>query len=295
MKRTTILTANIALSAAAFAAVGCATAVRDFEDQDQDGSTTSSTTSVSSASGSGGAGGSGGSGGAGGAGGGATACDPGLVEPCYSGPSGTQNVGVCIAGTSACDATGVFGPCEGEITPAPEACNGVDDDCNGAVDDGVNCFCAVGGVALNFEDALGMVGDADQVPAPGSAKVSGVTFTSVNGEPVYNIGKDFGDNPFSSDWFMIWTFGTGGTIEFPAPITSLKMEVGADNAVAETGTFDIIVADTVLLTVTLSKMSTVPVDLKFPPATQVRVVFKSGSVSLFGFDNLHYVCDEPAS
>src|SRR5262245_8843278 len=68
--------------------------------------------------GSGGAGGSstssaGGSA-SGGNGTGGSACVPGHVEPCYSGPAGTEDVGTCKAGLHTCNDTG-FGPCRGEV------------------------------------------------------------------------------------------------------------------------------------------------------------------------------------
>jgi hypothetical protein len=57
------------------------------------------------AQGAGGAGaqGAGGAGaqGAGGSGGGLV-CTPGTAQPCYTGPSGTQGVGLCQAGTQTC-------------------------------------------------------------------------------------------------------------------------------------------------------------------------------------------------
>lgn len=92
----------------------------------------------SSTSGSGGASGSGGSStattsvGGGGEGGGG-ACVPGAVEPCYSGPAGTEGVGICQAGARTClsDRTG-FGACEGETLPATEVCSlAPDEDCDG--------------------------------------------------------------------------------------------------------------------------------------------------------------------
>ncbi|WP_169791592.1 MopE-related protein [Sandaracinus amylolyticus] len=70
------------------------------------------------------------------------ACAPGSTSGCYTGPPGTQGVGVCSAGTQTCDALGTaYGACVGETLPAPsETCgDGVDDDCDGTPDDG----CAV--------------------------------------------------------------------------------------------------------------------------------------------------------
>lgn len=65
-------------------------------------------------------------------------CSGGQTQPCYTGPSGTQNVGPCHGGTQTCAADGSsWGPCVGEVTPGNEAAqcmNTVDDNCNGLVD-----------------------------------------------------------------------------------------------------------------------------------------------------------------
>ena len=46
-----------------------------------------------------------------------------------------SDVGECKSGTMTCDLTGVCGPCAGALLPAAkELCNGLDDDCDGAVD-----------------------------------------------------------------------------------------------------------------------------------------------------------------
>ncbi len=63
-------------------------------------------------------------------------CTPGATRPCYSGPAGTANVGICRSGTQICDSTGQWGACLGEVLPQPEVCNGLDDDCDGVVDNG---------------------------------------------------------------------------------------------------------------------------------------------------------------
>jgi hypothetical protein len=52
---------------------------------------------------------------------GVRACEPGQVQPCYSGPDGTEGVGLCRAGGRTCLADGSgFGACQGEVTPAGE-------------------------------------------------------------------------------------------------------------------------------------------------------------------------------
>ncbi|WP_242515450.1 hypothetical protein [Sorangium cellulosum] len=60
-------------------------------------------------------------------------CSPGQVEACYSGPDGTNGVGLCAAGLRACDISGTsWQPCNGEVTPAPETCGDLtDEDCDG--------------------------------------------------------------------------------------------------------------------------------------------------------------------
>jgi hypothetical protein len=67
------------------------------------------------------------------------ACVPGSTVACYTGPTGTEDVGICAGGTATCDQSGSgYGPCIGEVTPGVElTCNGADDDCDGTVDNGV--------------------------------------------------------------------------------------------------------------------------------------------------------------
>lgn len=73
-----------------------------------------------------------GAGGQGGAGGSST-CDPGKAAPCYSGPDGTQGVGICKAGSKTCNAEGTaHGACIGEVMPGAETCaDSADENCDG--------------------------------------------------------------------------------------------------------------------------------------------------------------------
>jgi hypothetical protein len=71
-------------------------------------------------------------------------CLNGTTQPCYGGAAGTQNVGVCHGGTQTC-VNGNFGACVGQVLPSPETCDGVDNDCNGQVDDALGTIsCGVG-------------------------------------------------------------------------------------------------------------------------------------------------------
>jgi len=65
--------------------------------------------------------------------------------PCYGGPPEVAGIGACVMGTMACQGE-YFGNCTGYVLPAlQENCgpdglgNGIDDDCNGIVDDGCGC------------------------------------------------------------------------------------------------------------------------------------------------------------
>ena len=64
--------------------------------------------------------------------------DDGVTRDCYSGAAGTAGVGTCRLGVQSCVA-GVWGGCGGEVPPVAEVCNGRDDNCNGAVDEGIMC------------------------------------------------------------------------------------------------------------------------------------------------------------
>ncbi len=63
-----------------------------------------------------------------------TGCTTGQTRPCYNGPAGTENVGLCKDGTQTC-ANNTWGACTGEVDPAPWdpsfCCDAVDHECTG--------------------------------------------------------------------------------------------------------------------------------------------------------------------
>jgi putative metal-binding protein len=72
-------------------------------------------------------------------------CDGPVDEgnPGGGGACGTGQLGVCAAGTLTCLGSGLA--CVPNTTAMPEACNGLDDDCDGQTDEGV-CICDPDGV-----------------------------------------------------------------------------------------------------------------------------------------------------
>ena len=92
--------------------------------------------------------------------------DDSVTVGCYNGPATTAGVGACKTGQQACSG-GSLGPCEGAVEPATELCgNGMDDDCDDAIDE-LEC------AALGVDLSLAEVEMALTVGSPGL--LSGVT------------------------------------------------------------------------------------------------------------------------
>jgi hypothetical protein len=90
---------------------------------------------------------------------GAGTCTDGTTRPCYTGLPATRGVGLCADGFQRC-VGGRWGvECNGELRPQPEACNTIDDDCDGVVDNIPTITCYTGppgtrGVGICHEGML---------------------------------------------------------------------------------------------------------------------------------------------
>lgn len=62
-----------------------------------------------------------------------TSCTPDDTEPCYTGPPGTEDTGICVSGSRTCQQDGTWGACQGEQGPLGENCTttSVDENCDG--------------------------------------------------------------------------------------------------------------------------------------------------------------------
>ncbi len=70
-------------------------------------------------------------------------CTDGATQSCGSG------VGECMAGTQTC-AAGAWGPCMGSVGPTSELCDGLDNNCDGATDEGFVLGMACDGADADF-------------------------------------------------------------------------------------------------------------------------------------------------
>ncbi|MBL8920995.1 MAG: hypothetical protein JNJ54_19180 [Myxococcaceae bacterium] len=73
-------------------------------------------------------------------------CVAGTTGACFSGNPSQAGVGVCRRGQHTCldmaELTTAWSACTGEVLPGLETCNGLDDDCDGQVDESIDRACS---------------------------------------------------------------------------------------------------------------------------------------------------------
>ena len=72
-------------------------------------------------------------------------CRVGTTVVCFSGAVDKPGIGVCRAGLRTCGSDMQWGPCEGQVLPSAEVCDGLDNDCDGVTDNGVLNACGTCG------------------------------------------------------------------------------------------------------------------------------------------------------
>ena len=105
-------------------------------------------------------------------------CDNRENQPCYGGPPHTLGVGQCRGGTATCNGAD-WGACMGQVLPEVEVCDGVDNDCDGFVDEGLRNSCGECGAADPVEVCDGFDNDCDGLEDEGQTNICGTCTADV--------------------------------------------------------------------------------------------------------------------
>ncbi|MCK6546750.1 putative metal-binding motif-containing protein [Myxococcota bacterium] len=141
--------------------------------------------------------------------------NPGGGVACTSGQPG-----ICSPGTTVCTSAGLV--CQPNSAPTVELCNGIDDDCDGVVDDaclGATCSngsgsdCNVAGTTLITSSAW-----VDQNPPTGWTQCAGFTNTSGN-----DVAHNFFNNCLGTSRLRVRIYTTAGVLEEDVSATGMTV------------------------------------------------------------------------
>jgi len=134
------------------------------------------------------------------------------TKNCYTGPNGTEDVGICHNGTQTCLADGSWGACEEEQTPQTEICgNGIDEDCNG-----IDLACPPEGIPEGYIAWYKFEGNAnDETGNNDGSLISGSYFDDAERGWVLDLDGDgdyvdVPDKTLTANWTInFWANGSG--------------------------------------------------------------------------------------
>lgn len=159
----------------------------------------------------------------------ACACEDGEEVACGS------DVGACMPGTQTCT-NGAFGACEGSTEATEEVCNGIDDDCNGEVDDLADPGCGcVGGEVVPCDPPPEVFALQVEVRAPGGGAQA--SFMQPVSRDMFDGRHINNDNAVEVESIgRLWTTGGYMYTGLRTEPTFVKYEVGEDLSLTELDT-----------------------------------------------------------